>query len=320
LGERTEYEAWLLEAVYEIAKHKIAASAPDEFIYPPGGASPRTGKYFSSDIAVGDWRGGFLKVGAPLVFVTAFKILDMMIEWVLVENGVAPKRKSYTFAEKAEALKGPLQFPPLVEARPWLRERLCALYDQLKPLRGTIIHDRRFTSANGTLEVSSTKGAAIGLTILITEADLRNLALVLVSLLRCLQGTWALDTFEEKRLRQALDELAHLHGVTVLGQLPPYRLTVRVYVLDEEPIGFDLTRIRTDVGAKFPKEDVVFDVLIVAVARDGAGAKAYLIPWDQLGQVGSTSQQTRAALAGLECAVPDNLDIADAARALSAKQ
>lgn len=317
LEERTEYEAWLLEAVYEIAKHKIAASAPDEFIYPPSDAPPRTVKFFSAGIAVGDWHGAFLKVGAPLVFVTAFKILDMLIEWVLVESGQAA---TYRFAEKIQRLRQSVQFPPLIEARPWLRERLCALHEQLEPLRGTVIHDRRFTSASGTLDVSSTKGGAVGPAVLITEADLRNLALVLVSLLRGLQGTWVLDTFEERRLRRALDELAHLHGMTALGQLPPYRLTVRLCVLDEDPIGFDLTRIRTDVGAKFPKEDVVFDVLIIVVARDGAGAKAYLAPWDQLEQAGSTFEQTRAALAGFECAVPDNLNIADAARDLSAKQ
>lgn len=317
LTERTEYEAWLLEAVYEVAAQRIAVRVPDEFVYPPNGASPRALKYASSAIAVGDWHGGFLKVGAPLVFVTAFKILDMLIEWVLAENGQAT---TYKFEQKIQGLRQSVQFPPLMEARPWLRERLCALYEQLEPLRGTVIHDRRFTSADGTLKVSSTKGGVVGPAVLFAEADLRNLALLLVSLLRCLQGAWVLDTFEEKRIRRSLDELAQLHGMAALDQLPPYRLVVHVYVLDGDPIRFDLAKIRTDIGAKFPKEDVVLDVLVIAVARDGAGAKAYVIPWDQLQRVESTFLQPRAALAGFECAVPDNLNIADAARDLSARQ
>lgn len=314
LNLRTDYEVWLLEAVYEIAKLRIAANDPDEFIYPPNGGLPRSVKYGSSDIRSGDWRGEFLKVGAPLVFVTAFKILDMVMEWVLVENGVA---STYKYVEKIQALKEAVQFPPLVETRPWLCERLCALYEQLEPLRGTIIHDRRFTSASGSLEVASTKGRKIGPVVPIAEADLRNLVLVVVSVLRYLQGTWAIDTFEEKRLRWSLDELARLHKLPMLGQLPPRRLRVWLYVLDEDPITFDITKVRTDVAAKYQKVDTVFDALIIAVARDGTGAKAYLVPWNELQQAGALFQKGRVDLASHECALPDDVDAGKAASELN---
>ncbi len=313
LEEHTEYETWLLEAVYEIAERRIAASDPDEFIYPPSGASPKTLKYASSSITVGDWRGGFLKVGAPLVFVTAFKILDMLIEWVLVENGVAPTRKAYTFAEKIDALKGPLQFPRLIEARPWLRERLCGLYEQLEPLRGTIIHDRRFTSASGTLEVSSTKRGVIGPTVLITEADRRNLTVIFVSILRYLQGIWTMDAFEEKCLRRALDELTHLHGLETLGQLPPQRLEVQLCVLDADPIKLDLPRIRVDIAAKFPKQDTVFDVQVTVVSRSEARASAYLISWDELSQIQGVFTRSQLDLAPCVIAIPADLDPSEVA-------
>lgn len=317
LNLRTEYEAWLLEAVYEIVKLRLAAREADDFIYPPNGGPPGSVKYGSSDIRIGDWHGQFLKVGAPLVLVTAFKILDMVIEWVLVENDMAPKRKSYSFREKIQALKRPLRFPPLIEARPWLRQRLCALYEQLEPLRGTIIHDRRFTSTNSTLEVSSTKGGVVGPLVLITEADRRNLALALVSVLRCLQGAWVIDAFEEKRLRRALDELAPLHGMPVLGQLPPERLRVQLCVLEADPIEFDLGKVRTDVAAKHPTKDTVFDVLIITVSRGGGAAKAYVIPWDQVQQDQRLFRRSRADLAGYASAVPVDLNVAEAVRELS---
>ncbi len=309
LNLRTDYEAWLLEAVYEIVELSLAARKADDFIYPPNGGPPRSVIYGSSHIRIGDWRGGFLKVGAPLVFVTAFKILDMVMEWVLAENGVA---STYKYAKKIRALKGSVQFPSLVETHPWLRERLCALYEQLEPLRGTIIHERHFTSSNGTLQVSSSKHGKVGPTVTITAENLRNLALVLVSVLRYMQGTWAMDTFEEKRLRRALDEVAHLHKLPMLGQLPPQRLKVQLCVLDGDPITFDVAKVRADIAKKHPTKDTVFDVLLIAVARDGTRTKAYLVPWDQLQQMGTLFERTRVDLASYEQELPADVNVAEA--------
>jgi hypothetical protein len=314
LSVRTEYEAWFLEAVYEIVDQRIAASKPDQFVYRPSGEPPVSVKYASSHIMIGDWRGGFLKVGAPLVFVTTFKLLDMLIEWVLVQNGNA---STHRFAEKIKALKGAVQFPTLVETRPWLRERLCALYKQLDPLRGTIIHNRHFKSASSSLEISSTRGGTVGPVVTISEADLRNLTLVLVSVIRCLQGMWTIDAFEEKRLRRSLDELTHLHKLPDLGQLPPVRLTVRLFVSDEESITFDIAKVRSDVAAKFAKKDAIFDVLIIAVARDGTGATAYRIPRDELQHAGARFQEARASLANHKCALPEDIDVAESSRQLN---
>jgi len=311
LSERTEYEAWFLEAAYEIVDQRIAASKPDQFVYPPNGGPPVLAMYASSNMTIGDWRGGFMKVGAPLVFMTAFKLLDMLIEWVLTQNG---KASTYKFAEKIKALNGAVQFPTLVETRPWLRERLCALYEQMLPLRGTIIHDRHFKSASGSLEISSTKGGTVGPVVTIDEADLRNLALVLVSVLRYLKGTWTIDAFEEKRLRWSLDELAHLHKLPKLGQLPPTCLTVRLFVPDEESITFDIAKARSDVAARFTKVDPIFDVLIIAVARHGTGATAYRIPWDELQHAGARFREARASLANHKCALPEDVDVAEISR------
>jgi len=306
LKERTEYEVWLLEAVYEIAEHGIAASAPDEFIYPPGDTTPRMVKYASLNIVVGDWRSGFLKVGAPLVFVTAFKTLDMFIEWVLVENDLP---STYRFLEKIKKLTRSVLFPSLIETRPWLRKRICSLYEWLEPLRSTIIHDRRFTSAGGSLDVSSTKRGSIGPVVTVSDADLRNLALAFCSLLGYLQGTRQMDVYEEKRLRFALDELSHLHGLPLLGQLAPQHFEVQLCVLDEDPIELDLARIRSDIAMKFPQKDTVFDVRIASLSRDGSGATAYLIPWDRLTQVQSIFTRTQADLACYVAAVPANLNV-----------
>ena len=313
LSERTEYETWLLEAVYEIVDQHLEAEEVDELVYPPDGGLPRQTKYASAHMTIGDWRRGFLQAGAPLVFVTAFKLLDMLIEWVLAQNGKTP---THRYVEKTKALKGSVRFPALIETRTWLRERLIALYARLEPLRGTIVHARHFKTASGTLQVSSSKRGKVGPIITITDGDLRNLALVLVSLLRYLQGTWTMDLFQEKRLRRALDELAHLHRLSPLGQLPPSLLRVRLYVPDEDPIGFDIARVRRDVAEKRKGEDVVFDIHIIAVALDGTGARAYVIPWDQLQDTGPQFRKTRADLATYAVPLPTDVDSETAARVM----
>lgn len=180
----TQYEGWLLEAVYDVAEQSIAVSLGDELIYPPDGSKPKVHHHLkANNLIIGDWRPKFLEVGAPLVLVTSFKLLDMLIEWVLTQNGTTA---TFRFAQKIAALEGSIVFPSLIESRSWLRERLVALYKELDPLRGTIIHDRHFQSSGGTLQVSSSRRGTIGPTVTFSAKDLRSLSVLLVSLLRYL--------------------------------------------------------------------------------------------------------------------------------------
>ncbi len=314
LTERTEYEAWLLEAVYEIVNQSLAVEGGNEFVYPPNGGPPTLTISCAARFILGDWRIVFLEAGAPLVFVTSFKLLDMLLEWVLTQNG---KNSTHRFEQKIKELKGSVMFPPLIETRTWLRERLITLYVQLEPLRGTVIHNRHFQTTGGTLEVSSSKRGTVGPVVTIASTDLRNLALVLVSLIRYLEGTWEMDLFREKRIRRAIDDLAHLHHLDPLGQLPPVFFTVRVYVPDMDSIEIDLGKIRSDIAARRPGQDVLFDVCIIAVASDGSSATAHLIRCDQLQNMGLRLRKTRAELATSSVSLPTDIDSAATARDLN---
>ena len=138
-----------------------------------------------------------------------------------------------------------------------------------------------------------------------------------MSLIRYVEGTWTMDIFQEKRIRHALDELAHLHGSRPLGQPFPRFLTVHVSVPDVDPIEIDLGRIRSDIAATMPRQDVVFDVRIIAVARDGGSATAYIIGWDQLQKMGPCFRKTRDELATSMVPLPADIDPATAARDLN---
>jgi hypothetical protein len=125
-----------------------------------------------------------------------------------------------------------------------------------------------------------------------------------------------MDTFREKRIRRALDELAHLHQLPSLGQIPPGFLNVRVYVLEGESIQCDLARIRQDVAAKKPNQDVAFDLRVIAIAPNGSRATTYLIPSIHLQELLQLNK-TISELAPLAVAAPSDLDLNALARDLA---
>ncbi len=67
---------WLLEAVYAIVEQELFPSFPDAVIYPVDSSRPEFIAHARCDVVIGDWRPGFLNAGAPLVFISTFKLLD----------------------------------------------------------------------------------------------------------------------------------------------------------------------------------------------------------------------------------------------------
>lgn len=305
LTDRTVYEAWLLEAAYDLASRPIAVSDNDTWLYPANGGPPSAHYYATCHTIIGNWKPKFLEAGAPLVFVTSYKILDMVIEWVLHQNLADVP---WQFAQKITALGGQLVFPELIEIRAWLRERVIALYRELAPLRNTVIHRRNFQSTNGTLEIQPDKGTFANQTVILNESNVRTFAVLMVSLVRYLEGAWAMDYFQEKRLRRALDDLSYLHGLPSLGQREPLFQSVRVFVADEDPIVVDIQRVRDELTANYPANDVEFCIRIIAVTRDGQNATAYLLHRDQLHAVGTQLQTTLGALSTSVVPLPNDID------------
>ncbi|TVR05170.1 MAG: hypothetical protein EA395_15970 [Phormidium sp. GEM2.Bin31] len=304
LKERTNYEAWLLEEIYKIVKQPIKLG--DDLIYPPNRGDPDSFIYLDCTISTSDWRPGFLEVGKPFILVTSFKLLDMLIEWVLTKNG---KNNINRFTDKKKAIKS-CEFPPLIESNNWLRERLIALYEKIVPLRGTIIHDQHFESIDGTLKVfPSSKGTPVGNPVVFSEQDLCHLSFLLVSLIRYIGGTWTIDEFQENKMRFILDEIQHLHQKEIIGQNQLKYLTVRVYSLDEDIIEIDVGRMRKYIATRYPDTDTLFDVRVVVISRDGQNASAYLIPWKDLKDEDSILQKHKVDLASLSTLVPPDIDI-----------
>lgn len=275
LAKRTEYETWFLEAVYALVENELFPSWPDGVVYPADKSKGQFFGYLRGNIILGDWRPGFLNAGGPLVFVATFKLLDMLVEWILEENKLL---SDFRFQMKLDKLNSSPNFPPLIESRRWLRERLVGLYSTLEPLRGTIIHDKHFTTTDGAIQVASSKKGIKGSPVEISATHLRILARSIVSVLKYVDGTWQLDEFRERTLRHDLDELAALHGLPTLAQKSPFHTCVRVYSTDSNPLLVDLVAIRNDLDKQYMNQDCSFDLRVLMV-KDSKVVDAYLFPW-----------------------------------------
>jgi hypothetical protein len=275
LAKRTEYETWLLEAVYAIAEQELFPDWPDGMVYPLDQKESRCFVFMRGNSVFGDWRPGFLSAGAPLIFVSSFKLLDMLIEWVIERNG---GQATFRFQDKLQCLTRSPVFPSFVERHTWLKERLAGLYRTLEPLRGTIIHDKHFTSTDGSIQVSSSKRGVAGPPVQISAAQLSKLALTMVTTLNYIGGSWAFDAFRERTLRRDLDEIASLHGLPLFGQRQPYFTRVRVYQTSVDPLLVEPMVIMSDLSRQYPDQDCLFD-LRVLIVRDCIVTDAFLFPW-----------------------------------------
>jgi hypothetical protein len=235
--------------------------------------------------------------------VTAFKVLDMFIEWILQQNSGTPP--PWQFAQKLTAIKGAVHFPQDVENLPWLRERLIGLYENVERLRSTVIHHRDFVSADGSLVVASSKKGVVGPPVLISEADLRSLVEVVVSVLRCVRGDWSLDRYRQMRLAHALDGLSTLHNLPALGQQRPVLKNARVYRWDDDEIEIDLQPIRAEAARNILPQDVVFRLRVVVLSHPNPSAEAFLVPFEDL--QGSTFTLRRADRSRFAAPLPADL-------------
>jgi len=180
-----------------------------------------------------------------------------------------------------------------------------------------IIQARHFKTSDGTLRVSNSKSSTVGSEVTITADELRSLAVLSVSLLRYVDGSWAINPYKEKHLRHTFDEIGHLRGLSFLGQKPPRFLTVRVFAKWSNSIKIDLKRIRDDIARMCSNQDVVFDLRVVAVNTDGSKATGYLFPWDEIN--GERAQLVRAVvdIAHLQSPLPDDIDTARVSQELN---
>ncbi len=212
LEERLAYELWTLEFFRE--KLFSQGEGPNSsYSFCVGDVTeaglPRT--HVSIDVACGLSDSAVrsaLEKFRPLAFVSAFKLQDMIAEWILVANGSA----GWGFAEKKKAYDGLIASGTFHEPdflKLGLSGRFWALYKALESFRGAVTHTGGFeVLPDHGLKMTDRKGKSLVLTNAQQQAYIRFGCV----LARCLVGKAPDSDYQLLILESALGELATIHG------------------------------------------------------------------------------------------------------------
>jgi hypothetical protein len=208
----------------------------------------------------------------PLAFSAAFKLQDMVVEWILRANGIA----GWRFSEKLAGydrlrIASALAEPSLFSQRPILARAFWELYRFLVPFRGTVVHSGGVSlDQAGTIEV--TKGGGNCLRFTAAEQGSYMRATCLIS--RIMSGQTKTDLFLEGLIEGDLLALEKYHGTKGLlirgARLEDLTVHIpRSNLIAHHPVSVsvDFASLRRRMEAAYPVEAggrLYFSVTIVA--------------------------------------------------------
>lgn len=212
-----------------------------------------------------------VKFMSPLIFVSAFKICDMIIEWVLHENGNRPSGHFWSFKEKIRVLQTPsIIFPDFLQTEPLFKEVLLAMYIHFSPKRNVIIHGAWGKLVNGSLyfnfqytDTLSNSKNTITINEILCHKDILTFADYAVKQSDLLTIPSSQNIITVGAVKYLSDRLKHFHkknefGVTSLQYFNVIRKTVKEEIDIEEilkilkiqtlgkPFSFCLTIVKLD--------------------------------------------------------------------------
>lgn len=109
-------------------------------------------------ISAGAVRSALAKL-RPLAFSSAFKMHDLVVEWILRANGSSTWRFKEKVADYERMFRdGSLSEPPALAGWPMGSRAFWSLYKILTPFRNKIVHAGSFSVAGDTLNITAERG------------------------------------------------------------------------------------------------------------------------------------------------------------------
>lgn len=246
LLDAVAYEKYFLEQVYRLAVGYNSSDIEIELSYTADGEPHRKG-FGRACIDLADWRPGFITAGRPLIFITAFKVLDSIFDWLIkTPSKDAPNQVD----QKLDALKKiPTdKLPELFRSETWLFERVVALYKRTAHLRNTLIHRGDFEACAAGLHVRLGKIQSESERTAISNVAVASFADLALTMIRLITGISTFDTLNRKRTRWLFDNLISLHEQPLLGQQKVQFGRVVLAFPKFGDLAFDLSRLREDIS------------------------------------------------------------------------
>ena len=261
LGNRTEYEYWLLDFFRSRFFHQSEKPNSEiSFIY--GNTNDKGDLYGEIKISivtriseqdVQEALGRF----RVLAFTSAFKLQDMIADWILEANG----HSKWRFKEKLnlyDNLKrsGNLQSPTEFSRRADFGDAFWALFRRMEPVRSAVIHSGNLgVHSDGDIEIKDRDNSITYLSDKIQAAYVRYCWLIMAILTNKIEPT----LLHEALIEGDLFTLASFHGLQGFAEnkarFEAVRLAIpKSFAKQANPYlcEVDLTQVRKHVEKGFP--------------------------------------------------------------------
>jgi hypothetical protein len=262
LEEMLGYERYVLSECGDAIRAQQGKSSPTRIIV--NDSLPHS-LHLSVQDTLGDTGAGMVRKMSPLVFTASYKLLDMVLEWTICQNGL---NCPYQFERKIRVIDrtASLQYPDFLGTDLALRAIVVALYKRLTPYRNAITHHAWGQVAQGSLDFDFHRGghhyqATVPFEAVLALADCTEL--IGSMLVDQSSGQHKLDT-----LRWLFDQLAALHGQPLfnIGKPRYFQVIRRTALPAAIPLSMDLDEIRTLVSQQAANAPATYDLTVFAAA------------------------------------------------------
>lgn len=268
LEEMLGYERYLLKACNDAIRQFRGVCGPTTIVISDEG--PNQLCLHIKDM-IGDTGAGMTHRMSPLIFAAAYKLLDMVVEWTIRQNGRACQ---YPFAKKLKIIKNspPLDYPDFIGADAALQDVLVGLFEGALPYRNAITHNKWGKNVEGDLHFDFHKNDQH-----YTETFNFDTILALaeaMSLLGDLLVNPLVDPDKLNTMKWLLDRLTPLHGKPAFGITQPchFQVVRKTQRVGTALVVIDLVRIRSVVDQQAGQASASYDLTIEADSATGVEA------------------------------------------------
>ena len=266
LQERIDYEAWIIDRSLSELQAERGINAPLTIEFFDAGAHTVRQQFVAGMGSL--YTSKIIHDLVPLMLTAGFKIIDMVIEWCLNENGQRPRGPFFSFKNKIELCQAGriATWPDFLATDTHLAKVIVGSYVTVRPKRNAIIHGTWGKLVKDNLEFHYTD----------TETSLLDIDILSESAVFafCEFSSFLFDRLSDPS-RQSVDDAAtlrrlgngfpQLHGQPVVSAPNPefFRIIfeTKANVIDIDLIVTQIKQIRPVV------KEIAFDLNIQQTGR-----------------------------------------------------
>lgn len=276
LEEMLRYERYVLRASTRAVQRARGVCGSTTILIPDDG--PKEIRLNLVD-TIGDTGARMTRWMSPLVFVSAYKLLDMVVEWTIRVN-LGELRLG--FAQKVKVIDSTpsLVYPDVIEADAALRAVLVGLFKEALPYRNAIIHGNWGDTVDGDLHFNFHKKD------LLYQMRVRFDAILSLaesmSLLGDVLVSPTIDPSKVSTMKWRLDQLVELHRKPPFGISPPsyFQIVRKTRRPKSGQLVIDLSQVRSIVEQQVDLSSAVYDLTVEAVSA--TAVETWEIPFSDL--------------------------------------